>query len=142
MKRVIYIIAVFVMLSIILESCSQWGGNNPVGVLGGGETGYGEYDNIAGIGGESENFPSIVGSWRHNFSSGEYTIIKFFSNGRWESHVYEEGILNTVYIGSFSISGNKLTIIASGESFTITYSINDDKLTLVFPDGSIVYFRI
>jgi hypothetical protein len=78
--------ALFALLSlvilIVLVSCGERDGSNPLGVTGGGSKGYGSQGN-AGI--ESDGFVSdsqkLVGTWRNNLDSLHYLMFRFADNG-------------------------------------------------------------
>lgn len=137
MKKFIIFFSTALVISIIFTGCGNWGGNNPVGVTGGSGQGYGENSDLLGT------KSLLVGSWRHDYYN-DYEIITFSSNGAWESKYYDDGYLEYHFTGTYSVSGNELTISVGGMSFiTYTFSVNGDELTLVHPNyGSVTYYRV
>lgn len=129
MKKFIILFSTVLLILLIFTGCSNWGGNNPVGVTGGSEQGYGQ-----GTGaGENINI-LLIGTWRHDYYSNHYEIITLSSNGTWDYKEYYYDILNEHEFGAFSVSGNTITVIMEGEEpFTVEFSINGDELTLTYP---------
>jgi hypothetical protein len=75
---------------------------------------------------------SIIGTWV-GFGGLEY---KFNNNGSYESS--QGGSVGT---GTYSISGNNLTLNFEGESLTGTYSVNGNTLTMTFSGETRTFTR-
>ena len=138
MKKFIILFSTALLISLIFTGCSGWGGNNPVGVTGGSEQGYGQ-----GTGAGENLTILLIGTWRHDYSSHEYTTITFSSNGDWDYKHYYYDNLYDHDVGTYSVSGNKITITEEGYSVTVTFSINGNELTLTYPgENPITFYRI
>ena len=121
MNRSIYVTIVSLLAILILSTCAQRGGHNPVGVTGGSEGGYGysrEYYR------ESSSFQgddNIYGVWTDNNST-----ILLNTDGTFEFKSGEE-----ISLGTFSIFKDRFTLkFKEGTSLTYVYSLTKDRLKL------------
>ena len=140
-KSSLSILAFFVLVSFLLiTGCGQAGNNNPAGVTGG----IGEIADNPGGGGNADD---LIGTWfyeeiENDRDSYKYQIYLTFNNDgtfseEWRDFYwdedYDDWIMYDSYFdnGVFSVSGNQLTITYNdGYSFTATYLVNGDELTL------------
>ena len=122
--------------------CANWGGNNPVGVTGGSDQGYGQSGDLNLPSTGSESASQLVGSWRYDHDRGEYEIIEFKSNGRYSFRYYENGEYIIGISGNYTVSGNTLTIWYEGEMSMMNFEVDDDSLTLYRGGEVITYYRI
>lgn len=131
-----------VFIFCLILACGQGGNTNPVGVLGGGDTGYGKnaptFESEDGGGDDT----SIVGSWRHDVSTDEYEILIFGADGSFVDRYYYYGTQYEIQ-GTYSVSGDYLTIMSSTfvEATTVRFSISNDTLT-IYTDQPVTYYRI
>ena len=142
MKVTFTILSRLVLVILIFSGCANWGGNNPVGITGGSDQGYGEAKDLdlPSVGSGSE--ASLIGSWRHEYSSGEYEIITFNQNGKFSMSYYDDGFLQFSFSGNYSTSGTSITLFVEGQPLSGNYSIQGDELTLYLPGDSQTYYRI
>lgn len=146
MKQFKILIALAFLSSVLSIQCSKLGGTDPVGVTGGSDSGYGIFNDIwrtgSGSGNGSGVNPNLVGSWRHEYAGDDYETITFYSNGSFQISYFQEGFSGTID-GTYSVSGNQITLYIEGETIIITYSLSGDELTLFLQgEGSVVYYRI
>lgn len=142
MKRTISVITSISLAMFLLVSCANWGGNNPVGVTGGSEQGYGESSDLNLPSSGSESAVKLIGTWRHDYGGGNYEILEFKSNGRFEIAAYENNNLEFSYSGNYTVSGNTITLYIEGQPVTATYSISGDRLTLFLGGNPTTYYRV
>lgn len=137
-----YLCIGIILVLALLVGCGQTGSNNPAGITGG----PGEIAPNPGGGSAAE----LVGTWlyvvyydyRQDYKLEEY--LTFYSNGEydiidywyyWDDY-YENWVLEDVYSveGTYSVSGNQITLYYEGVELLVTYSISDDQLTLTMYD--------
>jgi hypothetical protein len=144
MKKIILFFPILLLLALFLTNCGQLAGENPVGVTGGNDNGYGSTG--SGLwpgGGGGGGGGSIVGRWRADYPDGSYEILNFSSNGDFQVLDYDRnGILLFSFSGTYSVSGNQLTLMTSAGNVTITFSISGNTLTIFFDTGPVAYRRI
>ena len=116
-------IALVFMLCISLPSCSKDGDD------------------------KKEDTPSIVGTWRHDFSTG-YILLVLRSNGTGLLEEYDSGEIDYSYEISYYYDKEqeRYMIVESESNKTYTYPIqyyNETTLVLINPDGkSETYTRV
>lgn len=116
-------IALVFMLCISLPSCSKDGDD------------------------KKEDTPSIVGTWRHDFSTG-YILLVLRSNGTGLLEEYDSGEIDYSYEISYYYDKEqeRYMIVESESNKTYTYPIqyyNETTLVLINPDGkSHTYTRV
>jgi len=116
-------IALVFMLCISLPSCSKDGDD------------------------KKEDTPSIVGTWRHDFSTG-YILLVLRSNGTGLLEEYDSGEIDYSYEISYYYDKEqeRYMIVESESNKTYTYPIqyyNETTLVLINPDGkSQTYTRV
>ena len=137
----IFALIFLVFIFCLIVACGQGGNSNPVGVLGGGDTGYGKnaptFESEDG-GGDDE---SLVGTWRHDVAADEYEVLIFGADGSCVDLYYDSGYQYTMS-GSYSVNGDYLTIIIPGlGQFTNRIELSNDSLTIYF-DVPVTYYRV
>ena len=142
MVRTISVITSISLAIFFLVSCANWGGNNPVGVTGGSEQGYGESSdpNLPSSGSESPE--KLIGTWRHDYGGGDYEILEFKSNGKYEVEFYENNDYEFGYSGNYTVSGKTITLWIENQPFTLTYSLSGDQLRLSQGGETAIYYRV
>ena len=133
MLRYLIIIIIF---SGLLAGCGMSDANNPIGVLGGGNGGYGEG------GGNSTTQNSIIGKWRSDMESNMYMIFEFKNNNVFIYSVYQNGVLEMQDTGTYSISGSYLTLNIMSSSYVYSFSIDGDMLYIYSEIQNIVFYRV
>jgi len=126
-----------VLILLFIVGCANWGGNNPLGVTGGSENGYGKNQDLnlpTSNGGGSQN---LIGTWRSDTGADDYEIIIFNSNGTYDVRIYEDGIFQFGLSGSYTVSGNQITLEYEGEFIVLFYTLSDDRLIL----NGVTYYR-
>jgi hypothetical protein len=141
MKKIFYASTGILLTVLLLVGCARWGGNNPVGVTGGSEEGYGEFKDL-GIISSSGSSAQLVGTWRHDYGGGDYEILEIQSNGRFQISVYDNNNLELEYSGNYTVSGNTITLWIEGQPVTVNYSLDGDFLTLFFEGEQTTYYRV
>jgi hypothetical protein len=141
MKKLSLSLAILCLLPLVFIGCGQFAGDNPEGVTGG-ANGYG----ILLPGMESgHDLGGLVGTWRHDYQSGEYEVITLSSNGAFTYRYYYNNILDDSFDGTVSTSGDYLQIqITGGESLTLPYTLEGNYLTIDWGNsgGIILYHRV
>ena len=90
----------------------------------------------------------IVGTWQITNDDG-VTLLQFTKDGKFNEVdiVVEEGVSDLYkYYGTYTVSGNKLTITYEyayeSETVDCTYSVKDDKLTITSSGETNTLFRV
>ncbi len=124
MTRRSTVLSVIAVLLVIFLNCGQYESNNPTGVTGGSESGYGE-PLIRPL------TPAIHGCWRWEHEIyDESEVYNFHADWTFET-CYRWTYDDQCRSGTFSISGDTLYLQWSGGSFrTFTYSLENQTLTL------------
>jgi hypothetical protein len=129
--RKLYIIILLLGFAL-LAGCGHLVGNNPEGVTGGHENGYG-----SGWGASSSGYypdAALFGIWNRNDASDILETISFLQDGQYSYQRYENGSLASSGNGAFSVNGSSITIILDGAQRDGSFSINGDVLNLTI-DG-------
>ena len=137
-KKFLYYVPI--IIALFLFACGQGGGEQLVGVLGGGTDGYGIGNEIPGTDGNGGNTTdqTLVGSWRSDLDSGSYVILTFNTNGTY-SLLYDFNSGISEEEGTYQVQGNQ--IILNGED-VLNYSITNNTLTIITEDGPMIFYRI
>ena len=141
MKRYISYFITCLSFTIMIVGCAQWGGDNPIGITGGSEEGYGQNGALNLHQPSDGNNPDLVGSWRYIISQSSYTIWTFSSNGNFTVTSYYGETITTRY-GSYSTSGESISITIQQQSNTGTYSIQGNHLTITLGGDSTTLTRV
>ena len=137
-NTIILVSAIFVGL-LLISGCGYLAGNDPEGVTGGHEGGYGSFGTNYNGG-----YEDLYGDWRHNNQSGDYEVLTFHSNAEARIELFNaDGNSQAIHGGSYAISGNRLDMSINGwMSGSFTLSINDNTLTIAGDSQSTSYTRI
>jgi len=125
-----------IALLAVIGGCGHMTGTSPTGVTGG-EGGYGIHSQSFGY---DDSGP--LGTWRQNYDSGEYEYAIFSSDGNIRFEEYEDDIMCDFSDGTFSVSGNVITIVVDGDEWVVPYEISGDRLTLVFESDPWIFHKI
>ncbi len=130
--------ALFLVLAVSLVlGCGHLAGNDPVGVTGGQQNGYGGFGIPFFPGGTID----ILGAWHQNGSQGDYNIVTFSGDGT-VSVVTHSGTTQTTHNGTYFVSGSRLDINVSGwQSGSGIVTINGTSMNIAFDSGSVVLQR-
>ena len=123
----------------IISNCGQGGDINPTGVTGGSDEGYGSRTDISDTKGDGDgdgNYQELIGSWRSDYDTNSYYIWVFNSDGTFEYYDIWQGELWEYHSGTYSVSGNTISVTGDGYSFDITFYVSGNELTL---DGEVFY---
>ncbi len=142
MIKTISVITSISLAMFLLVSCANWGGNNPVGVTGGSEQGYGQSGDLNLPSSGSESAVKLIGTWRYDYGGSNYEILEFKSNGKYEVEFYDNNDYEFGYSGNYTVSGNKITLWVEGKTMMVTYSLSGDQLTLFWEGNPITYYRV
>jgi hypothetical protein len=125
------------LLIFLISACSQWGGDNPLGITGGSKEGYGQNGDLF-LPGEIDQ--EILGSW---IISGEisYQIFTFYADGTFSIENYLEDQLARTVSGLWGVSGHELTLRSGGKSEVYRYQVNSNELILSYGIEQIVLYR-
>jgi hypothetical protein len=139
-KLLLYLIESFI-LAIILIACAQWGGDNPLGITGGGEEGYGKNNNINLPDTSTQRTidPKLQGNWSTHDGYG-YIAITFYANGDFTISYHSLPPFNQVE-GTYFTSGNTITLTIDGKSTSSTYSIISDQLLITINGERMLFHR-
>jgi hypothetical protein len=136
--KLAWLLAAF-SLVIFLGACGHLDGNNPLGVTGGGSSGYGVNGPLAG--GETIDI-RLQGRWRHDYPYFDYYILRFNADGSFRFDYYAEpGILDHTYQGSYRAFLGKIQFQSNGLNGSYPYSVSSDTLTIWFHERPDVLFR-
>jgi hypothetical protein len=140
MKQFINYLMIPAIFVFMLIGCAQWGGDNPLGITGGSKQGYGENNDFSLPETSGEIDPNLVGKWS---SYGDIFIIvfDFYADGTFTREEYYDRESNGSAEGTWSVSGDILTLRSSGDTQVYTYFINDNQLTLFYGDYVLVFYR-
>jgi hypothetical protein len=128
------------LLAVLVCSCAQWGGDNPLGITGGSKEGYGQNSDLNLPENSGDIDPALVGSWasEENVST---TVFTFYADGTFTMEHYLEDQLDRTLSGLWSVSGNTLTISSGGKSEVYTYLVDGNQLVLSSGNREIVLYR-
>jgi hypothetical protein len=137
-------ISVIIVSLLMLLGCSQWGGSDPVGVTGGGDSGYGE---STGKDISIDYAKLIIGSWENEEIVEDQTVrtvVTFAINKNVQKLIYVDTYQEDYMYGTYEIKGNVLTVVLQNETRVMRFSIRDNKLYLtdVDDDETTVFTRV
>jgi hypothetical protein len=140
MKHFPFYFIISILLSFMITGCARWGGDNPVGITGGSEQGYGQNNNLnlpdTSI--QKTIDPELQGSWIY-LNSDSWIAITFYANGAFNIREISDATIHEEIYVTYFISGNTITLIINGKSETNAYSIIADQL-LITIDGKKMLF--
>lgn len=121
MNRSINFSIVSLLVIFILSGCAQRGGDNPLGVTGGSDDGYGKSRDLHRQSSSFQNNDNLYGVWSDN---GE--TVTFNTNGTFEIKSDKK-----TSVGTYNTLKNTLTLnFEEGFSTTYEYSLTEDRLVL------------
>jgi len=140
MKRLIVLISAVFLGLLIISSCGELAGNDPEGVTGGHEGGYGSF----GMGYSGEGYEFILGNWQHTENQGDYYILSFNSDGTLNTEFFDaSGSSLYSQTGTFNISGNRIDLNVEGwQTGSGTFAVEGNTMTLTKDDTSTDFQRI
>jgi hypothetical protein len=142
MQRISFLFPAILIISVAFLACGHLVDNTPLGVTAGGENGYGSLGGSIGSGGGGGGVDNaLLGTWRYDITAHDYEILIVNANHTFEIQVYQSDTLIYTYSGTYSASNGILTITYGSESETWSYSISGNTLTVVTPDGTMVFHR-
>ena len=121
MNRPIYISIVFLLAILILSTCAQRGGHNPLGVTGGSDGGYGYSRDYYRESSSFQGDDNIYGVWADNNAT-----VTLNTDGTFEIKSDEK-----TSVGTYNTLENTLTLnFEEGFSITYAYSLSKNRLVL------------
>jgi hypothetical protein len=142
MKKFIWSMVSLSLAMLFMFGCANWGGNNPVGVTGGSDQGYGKASDLGLPSAGSSSSSNLIGSWRSDYGGGDYETITFTDNGKFNLAVFENNDLDFSYSGNYTTSGNSITLYIEGNPYSGTFSVQGDVLTLNIFNESQTFYRL
>ena len=132
--------AFFLLLAVSLVlGCGHLSGNNPEGVTGGQEGGYGSFGSSFSGGTYGVQ---VLGAWRQDGNQGDYNIITFHGDGTVTVDSYV-GSSQTTHNGTYNVSGSRIDINVSGwESGSGIVTINGSDMSIAFDSGTLMLQRV
>ena len=130
----IYLSVLFLVLSFF--ACGQWQGNNPVGVTGGSENGYG-LDSPWGSE-EDTMMAKVVRSWSTS-GRDEILVYQFNSNKSVTIETVSNGNQAIPENGTFDVDGNKIRVNMADGYEIFTYFSTNQELVSTGDKGIILY---
>ncbi len=125
-------ITLFFLSIVLIVSCTEYGGVNPVNVLESVDLPDSGIPAMSSDGGEKNGEISIVHSWIDD--TGDITLT--FSEGGVYTYIYDDGDSQYNEYGTYSVSDNFLNAMdPDGYSYTETFAVNGNMLTLIDEDG-------
>ncbi|HBZ00880.1 MAG TPA: hypothetical protein DEO84_06105, partial [candidate division Zixibacteria bacterium] len=111
------------VMALFLSGCGQMIGNDPEGITGGHEGGYGSYG--GSYFGDYDYY--LFGNWQQNLTNGDINTVIFSADGTVKVN-FQAGNSAT---GTFFVSGNRLDINVPGwKTGSEIITIDGDTLTL------------
>ncbi len=131
--------AFFLLLAVSLVlGCGHLSGNNPEGVTGGQQNGYGSFGTPFIPDGTFE----ILGAWRQDGSQGDYNIVTFRGDGTVTVDSYV-GSSQATRNGTYNVSGSRLDVNVSGwESGSGIVTLNGSNMNIAFDSGTLTLQRV
>jgi hypothetical protein len=124
------------LMAAILVGCGQINGNNPVGVTGGGDDGYG----WTGTSSLDRLDPRLFGSWMHRVSSDAFQEYVFYSDGDCDLWNFANGE-GLVTHGTYKAFANRIAISLT-ESVEGFYAVSGEMLMLNLSGVSTTWTRV
>jgi hypothetical protein len=140
MKPIIFTLFLFFLSIIMIDGCAQWGGDNPLGITGGSNNGYGKNNDLNLPDGSDQIDPDLVGVWSM-YDYPYLLVYTFNADGSCKIEEYYYDSLDDSYEGTWSVSGNILTLSSNEGSEIMIYEINGNQLTLTEGDYVLVLHR-
>jgi hypothetical protein len=140
MKNAIHLLTAIALVAFI-AGCGALIGEDPEGVTGGHEGGYGSL----GTGYDGYYGPDImlVGSWeRGTIGSTQYETMQFNADGKYVHQICQNGTMTDASNGQFSISGDKISIASDGAAQSGSFSVNGATLTITLDGQSSVWTKM
>jgi hypothetical protein len=129
-----YMLVLFIAIPLLL-GCGHLTGNNPEGVTGGHEGGYGSF----GTSFSGGYYPDLLGAWHQDAAGGMQNIITFRIDGLVNVDL---GADQSSRNGSYLVSGNRLDINVYGwQSGSGEFVIDGNTMTINFSDGAVTLQR-
>jgi hypothetical protein len=125
----------FVIMPFVL-GCSQWSGDNPVGVSGGGESGYGKTINTDQM--------VIVGVWRDTNNANEisYRQYTFNANMTYNYQLIFENIIYDEETGVYEMRGDILLMYSGMHTSEYRIFLSGNQMILESSDDyQLILFR-
>jgi len=138
MHKIVINLLIFFIPIVMISSCANWGGENPVGVTGGSGSGYGEMENWN----PATDFNQLVGSWRFDYDDGDYIIFTFSADGSLVIDQYVNYDIYNTIISNYTVEEDILTITLYGENIQYTFSISGNILTLYIGGEQMNFYRV
>jgi hypothetical protein len=141
MRKAFIYISIAFAISMIAAGCGFLAGNDPLGITGGGENGYGS---LTPWWGHSHYYESLSGNWRHNQGDGGYEMLSFDQDGMVRVRIYNSsGNLQFSQEGNCSISGEEIHFdIAGWNPLPGTFSVDKTSLKLTRGTETTVYQKM
>jgi hypothetical protein len=128
------------LLAGLIVGCAQWGGDNPLGITGGGKEGYGQNNdlNLPEITGKID--PALVGVWRtdESYSGLELTLN---ADGSFTAEIYIEGELDEILEGTWGVSGENLLLTVEGDTIFCPFTYYGNSMTISYQGDTIILYR-
>jgi hypothetical protein len=122
----------------LLMGCGHMFGNDPEGVTGGHEGGYGSFGSSFDTG----YYPDLLGSWQQNGQQGDYNLVTFRSDGTVKVDFYV-GDQHQSAVGGYFVSGNSLDVnVAGWISGSQTMTADGNTLNLTGGNGTTILHKI
>ena len=141
-KNYLYVLTVIVTSLLLITGCGQNGTNNPAGITGG----IGEIaDNAGGGNGGGDD---LIGTWMYEeIFTRDYMRLyyTFSSNGEFmfEYEEYYDGEYDyDTFYGTYTVSGNQLSITIEGDIDYFTFSISGNQLALTYDGETLIFTRV
>jgi hypothetical protein len=140
MRKTIIYISIAITISLLASGCGFLAGNDPLGVTGGGENGYGSLTPWWG----HSHYDSLLGNWRHNQGNGDYEILSFDQDGMVRVREYNSsGTMQDSHEGTCNISGDEIHFdIAGWNPLPGTFTVDKTSLQLTRGMETTVYQKI
>jgi hypothetical protein len=122
-------------LLLVVLGCSQWNNEDPVGISGGGESGYGKAT--------MTTEQSIVGVWRDtNIGNADsYHQYIFNADMTYNYKYYYNGFINNDINGTYQVRGDILYLYLGDYEIEYKIILSLNQLTLIRDEYQIIFYR-
>jgi hypothetical protein len=142
MKNILFIFSAVLIASVLIFGCGHRATTNPVGVLGGGDDGYGSLTggNSSGYNNGGQYDQMLLGTWRTDYSANDYEIL-VIGSGNYQWAEYLNSNLQNSGSGTWYSSGEIIYATENGSHDQYPYTASSNQISINWGDGFVTYYR-
>ena len=140
MKNILFILSTILIASVLIFGCGHRATTNPVGVLGGGDDGYGSFGSSYSGGGGGQYDQLLFGTWRTDYSETSYEIL-VIGAGYYQWSDYTNSNLTDSGYGTYNTSGGMIYAMEGGTQDQYPYTVSSNSLSINWGGGFTTYYR-